>query len=245
MTQALNGTVVSEIIDEDKDKRSMSGCLAFQLHAGPPMVVEYKDIRLKRYDNGDAIVLFNGKNLDGWRVVTGGFYGNKGDVKVENGVIKMGIGMPMTGIGWEGALPRDNYEVTLEGRRTDGYDFFCGMTFPVAESYVTLILGGWGGYVVGLSNVDNMNASENETAMGREFEMNEWYRIRVRVTEPKIQVWLDDQKIIDIKRESHKFNVWPEQEPIRPFGISTYDTASELRDIKIRKLSPEEIAEEE
>ncbi|MEX0979201.1 MAG: family 16 glycoside hydrolase [Pirellulales bacterium] len=44
----INGRVTAEVIDNQKDKRAASGILALQLHAGPPMTVEFKDIRLKR-----------------------------------------------------------------------------------------------------------------------------------------------------------------------------------------------------
>jgi hypothetical protein len=46
----------------------MEGLLALQIHAGAPMVVEFKDIRVKHLteDYGLAVRLFNGKDLAGW-----------------------------------------------------------------------------------------------------------------------------------------------------------------------------------
>jgi len=44
----INGRLMSETIDEQLDKRAEKGVLALQVHAGPPMKVEFKDIRLKR-----------------------------------------------------------------------------------------------------------------------------------------------------------------------------------------------------
>jgi type 1 glutamine amidotransferase len=44
----INGQLMSETIDEQADKRAVQGVLALQVHAGPPMKVEFKDIRLKR-----------------------------------------------------------------------------------------------------------------------------------------------------------------------------------------------------
>ena len=58
-----------------------------------------------------------------------------------------------------------DYEVTLEAMRVDGNDFFCGMTFPAGKDPCTLIVGGWGGTVVGLSSINGMDASENETTI--------------------------------------------------------------------------------
>ena len=64
----LNGYQTIEMLDNDPNGRAMEGILALQLHAGPPMTVEFKDIRIKRLpDNfGQAKLLFNGKNFDGW-----------------------------------------------------------------------------------------------------------------------------------------------------------------------------------
>ncbi|REK19078.1 MAG: DUF1080 domain-containing protein [Planctomycetota bacterium] len=44
----INGKITAEVIDNQADKRAESGILALQLHAGPPMTVQFKDIRLKR-----------------------------------------------------------------------------------------------------------------------------------------------------------------------------------------------------
>jgi hypothetical protein len=74
----LNGYPTVALIDNDrttdptdaKDTKGAAaeGVLALQIHAGPPMVVEFKDIRLKplKADYGRAVRLFNGKDLTGW-----------------------------------------------------------------------------------------------------------------------------------------------------------------------------------
>jgi hypothetical protein len=43
----INGVLMSEVIDEDTVNRSASGYLGVQVHVGPPMKVEYRNIRLK------------------------------------------------------------------------------------------------------------------------------------------------------------------------------------------------------
>ncbi len=47
LTQFINGTLMSEVIDERPNARA-SGILAFQLHVGAPMKVQFRDIQLKR-----------------------------------------------------------------------------------------------------------------------------------------------------------------------------------------------------
>jgi hypothetical protein len=47
LTHMINGTAMSEVIDNQSSKAATAGIIALQLHAGPPMVVQFKDIRLK------------------------------------------------------------------------------------------------------------------------------------------------------------------------------------------------------
>ena len=238
LIQKINGVPFSEFTDEQSSMRDLSGLLALQIHTGPPMRVEFKDIRLKVLEKQQWTALFNGTDLTSWTIPGDGWYDGHGKVAVEDGAIRVGEGMPMTGIGWKGEFPKENYEVTLEGMRASGYDFWCGMTFPVGDSFVTLICGGWGGTVVGLSNVDGYNASENETSLGVSFDDKKWYRVRVRVDAEKIQVWLNDETIINAARKGREFSVWDTQMPIKPLGLSTYETGAAWRDIKLRRLKP-------
>ncbi len=64
----LNGFQTIEMIDNDPKGRALEGILALQIHAGPPMTVEFKDIRVTHLPDhyGEARLLFNGENLNGW-----------------------------------------------------------------------------------------------------------------------------------------------------------------------------------
>ncbi|MFN0053083.1 MAG: family 16 glycoside hydrolase [Planctomycetales bacterium] len=48
LTHIINGRVTAQVTDNQPDKGAKSGILALQLHAGPPMVVEFKDVRIRR-----------------------------------------------------------------------------------------------------------------------------------------------------------------------------------------------------
>ena len=48
ITLSINGKVTAEVVDNDKKDKDTSGVLALQLHVGPPMKVQFKDIQLKR-----------------------------------------------------------------------------------------------------------------------------------------------------------------------------------------------------
>lgn len=43
-----NGVLMSEVLDEDPEKRKASGLLGVQVHVGPPMKIEYRNIRVKK-----------------------------------------------------------------------------------------------------------------------------------------------------------------------------------------------------
>ena len=43
----INDTLTSEVIDEDPERGSEEGILALQIHQGPPMVIQFKDLKLK------------------------------------------------------------------------------------------------------------------------------------------------------------------------------------------------------
>lgn len=47
MKHFINGELMSEVTDNQKDKAAATGVLALQLHQGPPMKVQFKEIRLK------------------------------------------------------------------------------------------------------------------------------------------------------------------------------------------------------
>ncbi len=178
--------------------------------------------------------LFDGKTLKNWKSAN---FGGEGEVKVENGKVILGMGATLTGITWAGGeIPHMNYEVSLEAMKVSGNDFFCGLTFPVKDSFCSLIVGGWGGSVVGLSSLDGQDASENETTSYADFAQGRWYRIRLRVTPKRIEAWIDDKNVVDAVTTGHEISIRPEVSLSRPLGIAAWITEAALRDIKLRKL---------
>jgi len=184
------------------------------------------------------VSLFDGKTLKGWKKSN---FGGEGDIEVKEGVITMYFGNDLTGIHTERKLPKVNYEAELEAMRVDGTDFFCGFTFPVKEKFCSFILGGWGGGTTGLSSLDGMDASENETQSYEELKNKKWYKVRVRVTETHIQVWLNDESLFNQDILNRKLSIRIEVDPSKPFGISCFQTTAALRNIRIRKLNPAEL----
>jgi len=172
--------------------------------------------------------------LQDWAITN---FGGEGEVVAAAGEIRLSMGYPMTGITWKGGpLPTENYQISLEAKRIDGNDFFCGLTFPVGQSHCTLILGGWGGSLVGLSCIDGDDAANNGTKIFRNFQSGQWYRINLYIDRHGIEVKLDDEVIIDQARKGHNFTVRNETLPCRPLGICSFQTRSAIRNLSLETL---------
>jgi len=181
--------------------------------------------------------LFDGKTLGHWKITD---FGGQGKVYVKDGCIYLEQGNDMTGITWAGPLIRMNYEITLEAMRVSGSDFFCGLTFPVNDKCCSLILGGWGGSLCGLSNIDYYDAANNETTRFVSFENGKWYHVRLRVVPNHIQAWLQEEgeePLVDIDITGRKIDTRAEVDLSQPLGIATWQTAGAVRNINVRKLS--------
>lgn len=181
----------------------------------------------------DSTSLFDGKSLSGWEITN---FGPQGPVSVSDGEIILGMGEGCTGITLKRNFPVVNYEVSLEARRLEGNDFFCGMTFPAGKQFCTLIVGGWGGTTVGLSSIDGLDASENSTRKLLEFDKGRWYHIRLDVTERAIKAWIDSLRVVDFTIRQSRLSIRPEVELSKPFGIASWYTTASLRNIRVTRL---------
>ncbi|MCX7014624.1 MAG: DUF1080 domain-containing protein [Candidatus Sumerlaeota bacterium] len=184
---------------------------------------------------GEWRSLFDGKTLDGWKVTE--FGGNEEAVAVEDGAIVLDVGAgDLNGVTYTRPTPTMNYEVELQAMRVDGTDFFCGLTFPVNDSCCTLIVGGWGGSLIGISSFDGLDASENETTTYRNFDNDYWYRIRLRATPDRIEAWIGDEKAVDAHPGGREIAVRGEVDLSQPFGLAAWNTKAALRNIRVRTL---------
>ena len=183
----------------------------------------------------EAVKLFDGKTLGGWKQTN---FAGGGEVTVENGQLIINAGESLSGITWKDAdkLPKDNFEISLSAMKVKGDDFFCGLTFPVRDSYASFICGGWAGTVVGLSSINNQDASENETTSYKKFEPNKWYKIRVRVAGGKVECWIDDEQMVDVELKDKRISTRLESDASRPLGISTYQVTSAIKDVQLKRI---------
>jgi len=179
--------------------------------------------------------LFDGKSLQGWRETA---FTGRGPVRVENGTLDIGPGKPLDGVTFTGTFPRSNYEVRFEAARREGGDFFASLTFPVQDSFCTWVTGGWGGDIVGLSNIDGWDASDNETRSYFTFEAGRWYAFRLQVTDARIMAWIDDRQIVNVEIAGRKVDLrYGEIKLSAPFGFASYNTPGAVRKIEYRLLT--------
>jgi hypothetical protein len=180
--------------------------------------------------------LFDGKSLKGWKETD---FAGHSTIEVKDGRIVAGMGEMLTGITLADTndLPRTNYELYVEGMKLDGVDFWLGLTFPVKTNACTLVLGGWGGAVVGVSSIDHMDASDNETTQYFRFDKNKLYKVAVRVTDQRLECWLDDDQIVNVELAGRKVSMrFGDIELSQPLGLANWQTSAAWQTIKVRRL---------
>ncbi len=128
----LNGYPTMELVDNDrltnpndaKDTKGAAreGILALQIHAGPPMVVQFKDIQVRHLQPkyGDAVVLFNGLDLDDWQ-----FQGDKQKSKWVVGKAKVSPQDPKQLVAEKG----QGEMINLPAKHGDSVDIFSKAKF--------------------------------------------------------------------------------------------------------------------
>lgn len=178
------------------------GCADFQAQSRAESAKEYNELGLwinntnelaklpapPKPDDG-WLSLFNGKDLSGWEETD---YAGRGNVKVQNGELHIENGLVITGVTYTNktVLPKTNYEIEYEAKKLNGTDFFGLLTFPVGDAHASLVTGGWGGAVTGISSINSMDASENNTTVYLKFNKDHWYKFRLRVTPDNLSVWM-------------------------------------------------------
>ena len=180
--------------------------------------------------------LFDGSSLQGWSVAGGA----SGAVEVAGARLVLHPGEPMTRLALEpavaSAFPRDGYELELYAARTSGTDFFVGLTFPVGDGGLTLVLGGWGGSLCGLSCLDGEDASANETKSFHRFDKGRDYRVSVRVLHGRVTARVDGEPIVDVDTTGRRCTLRQEVEACAPLGLATYQTEARIAGVRWRRV---------
>ena len=179
--------------------------------------------------------LLDRKTLAGWDVVRSG---GEGEPYVKNGtlVLPMAVSGTSTGVYWVGdSLPVNNYAIYYEARRVEGNDIFGGLSFPYGDTFATLIIGGWGGIVSGLSSIDGYDASENETTKHIYFKDNQWYAVQLRVTADSIRAVVDTVRVVDLATAGKRIHLRGGTSAAS-LTLTSYRSTGEIRNLRIKRL---------
>lgn len=175
--------------------------------------------------------LFDGRTLGAF-VVTD--YGGQGEVAVRAGRLHLGMGNPLTGVTWTGAPPTGDYELELVARREQGNDFFAALTFPVGDQCLTLVLGGWGGSLCGLSSLDGLDAARNPTRTSRAFANGRDVHVRLLVTANAVRAEIDGAPLLTADLRGRRLSVRPEVELSRPLGLISFASEGSIARLRWR-----------
>ncbi|MBM4039871.1 MAG: DUF1080 domain-containing protein [Planctomycetes bacterium] len=200
-----------------------------------------RNLRLRRLAGGAAEwqALFDGKTLTGWRVLKEfAGAGPRGGARVEEGRVVLPPGKPFTAIAWAGEFPVNDYEVRFQAMRAAGESEFGSVVFPIGWASCQLVLGGWGGTVVGVNIVDGRRPHEDATAKRFVFTPGRWYSFRLRVTTVKVEAWIGEEKVVDLTRAGRKLLCENEAVPMRPLAFYSQETTGAVREIQVRELTP-------
>ena len=69
------------------------------------------------------------------------------------------------------------------------------------------------------------------------FKKDQWYQLKVRVTQGKIQAWIDGKEVVDQDLKGRELSIRPEVELNRPLGICSFETRAALKNLKLRRIS--------
>jgi hypothetical protein len=244
IVQMLNGVTTVDFTDEEVAKRAMAGVLALQLHAGPPMAMRFRSIRLKRLSPGEFEPLFDGQTLTGWKRHEGlQDHGIAGKWFVEDGAI-VGVQDPPGQGGFLTTYRKfRDFEVELETRIDWPFDSGVFLRVgPTGKSHqVTLdyrpdgemgaIYMPWGpGFV--------HHAPEGV----KQFKKDEWNKVRIECRgEPaRIRVWINDTLVTDFQHDEKTTAGAPAEGTlclqVHPGGEGYDQSKARFRAVRIREL---------
>ena len=177
-------------------------------------------------------VLFDGRDLSEWEV---GVFGYPDVFDVEDDGVIIPQSMALAGLTYAGEPPSPPYVLSVEATRVYGSDFFLGVTFPVRSSHLTLVLGGWGGNVCGLSCIDGKDASSNETRTLMSFPNGKRQTVVIEVSNERVEARVNDRVIVDQTfSDESKLSLRTEVTPNAPLGIASFATSTLLHRVAVR-----------
>ncbi len=96
---------------------------------------------------------------------------------------------------------------------------------------------------MGLSSIDGWDASDNETRTYYTFEPGRWYAFRLRVTDDRIEAWIDEKPIVNVDIRGRSIGLrFGEIKLSAPLGFASYATTGAIRKAEYRVPAPHRAA---
>lgn len=171
---------------------------------------------------------------DHWESVS---FGGEGEVEFDEQGVLMRFGSPLTGVRWLGEALPESYEIEVRAARLDGNDFFCGLNLPIGPDAATVVLGGWGGALCGLSCIDGMDASMNPTRSFQDFSRGEVHVLRVRVDPQEVYAEVDGAELFRHTRGEGALSLRTEVQPVGSLGVTCFQTTARIESVRWRPVA--------
>ena len=179
---------------------------------------------------GDEVELFDGTTLGMWKPES---VGSGDPVRVEQGAIQLSWGSPGTSVAWTGTQVPASYELALEVMRIEGSGSgYWFLTFPIdADRTCTLTLADQLGWLCGGSDP----AGEGSLTRAFGFDGGTWHKVRVRVTQGRIEASLDGEELVAEPAEAQATALSESPSP-GSLEIATWAMTAAVRDIRLKRL---------
>lgn len=179
------------------------------------------------------VEIFDGETLANWRA---GVFGDSDELDFTGTGAILPIGVPISGITYVGEPPRGEYGIHIEATRLSGSDFFLAVTFPVRDAHLTLVLGGWGGTLCGVSSLDGLDASMNDTRVHAEFPNGKRQSVFVYVADDRVRALVNGERLVDVALTGRALSIRPEVQPSLPLGLASFATRTEVHSVRLGRV---------
>jgi hypothetical protein len=244
LTQTLNGIPTMMLIDNEKAKAADCGVLALQLHAGPPMTVRFRSIRLKRFAPEGGESLFDGQTLTGWKRHEGlPDHGVAGKWYVEDGAI-VGVQDP-PGQGGFLTTFRTFKDFEFECETQVDWPFDSGIFLrvgPQGKSHQVTIDYRDGGDIGGIYCPWTQGSVHRCPEGIKHFKKGAWNHLKIscRGEPARIKVWINNTLVTDFQHTAASTKGIPPEGTlclqIHPGGEGYDQSKARFRNLRIREL---------